>query len=194
MDSSPVEKIVRLKSTTLREPEGLLRDIAALGSFASRDQTAQVVDVLRQIVPTFEPGSLLASTAFGRSRERSRRGTRLHRRDEFMAIPVRCVTSPRVTTEERDDREHVRPPARIARTRRTAAARFVDSAVANSTLPGHGVPHSSDGNGHGGGNRITRRTEVADSRTPGMASDRAIRGGPDAGPQAEPKPITPRQR
>ena len=191
VDSSPVEKIVRLKSATLRDPDALLRDIAVLGSFASRDQTAQVIEMLRHLVPTFEPGSLLASTAVVQSRARMRRGARPHRRDDFMAIPVRSVTSPRVTTEERDHLEHVGPPARFGRTRRAAAARLVDAAIANTALPTHGVPHSSDGNGNGGGNRISRRTEVADSHASGPAGDRARRVGADAVAQAEPKPITP---
>jgi FlaA1/EpsC-like NDP-sugar epimerase len=54
VDCSPVEKIVRLKAVPPRAPEALLRDIGTLGSLASRGQTAQLIDVLRHIVPTFE--------------------------------------------------------------------------------------------------------------------------------------------
>jgi FlaA1/EpsC-like NDP-sugar epimerase len=195
VDSSPVEKIVRLKSATPCDPEALLREIAALGSFASRDQTPRVIEVLRHIVPTFEPGSLLASTAFRQSRDRVRRGARLHRRDDTMAVPVRCVTSPRVATEQRDDREHVATPARLERTRRAAGVRFVDAATANSTIPSHSVRQASDGNGNGNGNGAghgtSSRTEVADAHGRGLAKDRAHRVGADAVAQAKPKTITP---
>jgi FlaA1/EpsC-like NDP-sugar epimerase len=63
LESSPVEKILRLTAAAPPDPEGLLRTVGTLGTVAARGQTAHVIDTLRQIVPTFEPGPLLASMA-----------------------------------------------------------------------------------------------------------------------------------
>jgi FlaA1/EpsC-like NDP-sugar epimerase len=159
VDSSPVDRIVRLKAATPRAPEALLRDIGTLGSLASRGQTAQLIDVLRHIVPTFEPGSLLASAAFGQSRGTSRRTARLHRRDDTMTVRPRCVTSPRVAIEESDDWYKSGAAARFGPTRRAAGARLAAPANTNNTLSSPAVPHSDDRHGNGGGNGIGRHTE-----------------------------------
>jgi FlaA1/EpsC-like NDP-sugar epimerase len=53
---SPVEQILQLQATPPADPEDLLRRVAALGAQAQRGQTSIVIELLRGIVPTFEPG------------------------------------------------------------------------------------------------------------------------------------------
>jgi FlaA1/EpsC-like NDP-sugar epimerase len=59
MGPSPVEQILQVQAAPPAHPEDLLRRIAALGMQAQRGQTSTVIELLRGIVPTFEPGPQL---------------------------------------------------------------------------------------------------------------------------------------
>jgi FlaA1/EpsC-like NDP-sugar epimerase len=62
MESSTVEKLLRLQAPAPADPKGLLRQVTALGGHAARGQTGPLLEVLRHIVPTFAPGPLLAES------------------------------------------------------------------------------------------------------------------------------------
>jgi FlaA1/EpsC-like NDP-sugar epimerase len=59
MGPSPVEQILQVQAAPPAHPEDLLRRIAALGMQAQRGQTSTVIELLRGVVPTFEPGPQL---------------------------------------------------------------------------------------------------------------------------------------
>jgi FlaA1/EpsC-like NDP-sugar epimerase len=62
-DSSPLEQLIRLKAAKLADPDRILRNVTTLGTLAERGRTSEVIDLLRHIVPTFEPGRELTTTA-----------------------------------------------------------------------------------------------------------------------------------
>ncbi len=62
---SPVEQILQVQAAPPADPEDLLRRIAALGTQAQRGQTSMVIELLRDIVPTFEPGLQLSGQRDG---------------------------------------------------------------------------------------------------------------------------------
>jgi FlaA1/EpsC-like NDP-sugar epimerase len=61
LDCSPVDNVLQLKTPPPANPLELLQNVSLLGLLAHRGQTAAVVELLRRIVPTFEPAPQLAT-------------------------------------------------------------------------------------------------------------------------------------
>jgi FlaA1/EpsC-like NDP-sugar epimerase len=72
---SPLQKIVQLKPSDVPDPHGLMARVALLGTLAQRGHTMPVIELLRVIVPTFEPDSQLMARLAGGARGSVRRAT-----------------------------------------------------------------------------------------------------------------------
>jgi FlaA1/EpsC-like NDP-sugar epimerase len=60
LECSPIDKILQLRPVAPPDPVRLLTQVTELGMLALRGDTRAVVDCLCRIVPTFQPGHLLA--------------------------------------------------------------------------------------------------------------------------------------
>jgi FlaA1/EpsC-like NDP-sugar epimerase len=69
VDSSPSEKILRLRPLVTRDSAELQAAVARLGKLASQGDVAAVLSLLCQIVPTFQPDAGLRSMMRGRARK-----------------------------------------------------------------------------------------------------------------------------
>jgi FlaA1/EpsC-like NDP-sugar epimerase len=88
VECSPVPKVLQLKAVAIPDPNGLMLDVALLGTLAQRGNTAAVVELLRTIVPTFAPCPQLLARMAAQARQRARRTVRKDHSREPRHDPV----------------------------------------------------------------------------------------------------------
>ena len=85
VECSPVAKVLQLKAAPPPDPDGLMLKVSLLGTLAQRGNTEAVIDLLRNIVPTFEPGPQLMPRMDARARRRVCTRAKKQSRDERRA-------------------------------------------------------------------------------------------------------------